>query len=199
MLCRSRGLAIISGFGLASVYPIPLGLALTLWAKSLTMKILIGPSLWPSCVVRSRCGHYIFVLSFVVSSFFLVYLSRRRVDVWWTSAYYRLRSVGEFEASCKFQRLSRLGSVTARHSISGRQPNSASLNRGRHLYSAGWPSFAYLFIITAAHSNGNAIIFLPCGFLFFFHLFFFSSPNLSGRRLDVYHTSSTHGVALVRI
>jgi len=28
--------------------------------------------------------------------------------------------------------------------------------------------------------------------------FFFSSPNLSGRRLDVYH-NSTHGVALVRI
>ena len=27
---------------------------------------------------------------------------------------------------------------------------------------------------------------------------FFSSPNLSGRRLQVYHTS-THGVALVRI
>jgi len=26
--------------------------------------------------------------------------------------------------------------------------------------------------------------------------FFFSSPNLSGQRLDVYHTS-THGVALV--
>jgi len=29
-------------------------------------------------------------------------------------------------------------------------------------------------------------------------IFLFSSPNLSGRRLDVYHTS-THGVALVRI
>ena len=29
-------------------------------------------------------------------------------------------------------------------------------------------------------------------------LSFFSSPNLRGRRLDVYHTS-THGVALVRI
>jgi len=28
--------------------------------------------------------------------------------------------------------------------------------------------------------------------------FLFSSPNLSGRRLDVYNTS-THGVALVRI
>jgi len=37
------------------------------------------------------------------------------------------------------------------------------------------------------------IIFLPCGFFFLF-----SSPNLSGRRVDVYHTS-THGVALVRI
>ena len=31
-----------------------------------------------------------------------------------------------------------------------------------------------------------------------FYLSFFSSPNLSGHRLDVYHTS-THGVALVRI
>jgi len=41
---------------------------------------------------------------------------------------------------CKFQRLSRLGSVTARHSSSGRQPNFAALNRGRHLHSAGRPS-----------------------------------------------------------
>ena len=32
----------------------------------------------------------------------------------------------------------------------------------------------------------------------FFFFFFFSSPNLSGRTLDVYHTS-TYGVALVRI
>jgi len=40
---------------------------------------------------------------------------------------------------------------------------------------------------------GQTIIFLPCGFFFLF-----SSPNLSGRRLDVRHTC-THGVALVRI
>ena len=33
---------------------------------------------------------------------------------------------------------------------------------------------------------------------FFLLLLLFSSPNLSGRRLDVYHTF-THGVALVRI
>jgi len=34
--------------------------------------------------------------------------------------------------------------------------------------------------------------------LWFLLLSFFSSPNLSRWRLDVYHTS-THGVALVRI
>jgi len=46
---------------------------------------------------------------------------------------------------------------------------------------------------------GQTIIFLPCSFfLLLLSSFFISSPNLSGRRLDVYHTS-THGVALVRI
>jgi len=44
---------------------------------------------------------------------------------------------------------------------------------------------------------GQTIIFSSCR-LFFLSLFFFSSPNLSRRRLDVCHTS-THGVALVRI
>jgi len=34
----------------------------------------------------------------------------------------------------------RLGSVTARHSSSERQPNFAVLNRRRYLYSAGRPS-----------------------------------------------------------
>jgi len=41
-----------------------------------------------------------------------------------------------------------------------------------------------------------ALWFISSFFLFFFLLF--SSPNLSGRRLDVYRTS-THGVALARI
>jgi len=49
---------------------------------------------------------------------------------------------------------------------------------------------------------GQTIIFSSCSFFFllssFFFLSFFSSPNLSGRRLDVYHTLA-HGVALVRI
>ena len=41
---------------------------------------------------------------------------------------------------CKFQRASRLGSLTALHSSKERQPNFAALNSGRHLYLAGWPS-----------------------------------------------------------
>jgi len=55
------------------------------------------------------------------------------------------------------------------------------------------------YLLWPPYGIGQAIIFLPCGFfllLSFFLLFF--SPNLSGRSLDVYHTS-THGVALVRI
>jgi len=48
---------------------------------------------------------------------------------------------------CKFQRVSRLGSVTARHSSSGRQPNFAALNRGAtYIWQGGhqvqhWPAF----------------------------------------------------------
>jgi len=48
---------------------------------------------------------------------------------------------------------------------------------------------------------GQAIIFSSCGFFFCLSInlpFFFSSPNLSRRRLDVCHTSA-HGVASVRI
>jgi len=48
-----------------------------------------------------------------------------------------------------------LGSVTARHYSSGRQPNFAALNRGRYLYSAGRPSrwamahILVVFLLTA--------------------------------------------------
>jgi len=56
---------------------------------------------------------------------------------------------------------------------------TAALNRGRHLCSAGRPSRWAL-----PHTLVLSI--------------FFSSPNISRRRLDVCHTS-TYGVALVRI
>jgi len=50
--------------------------------------------------------------------------------------------------------------------------------------------------IMAALCNGGHYIFALWFLSAIFYLF--SSPNLSGHKLDVYHTS-THGVALVRI
>ena len=76
----------------------------------------------------------------------------------------------------------------------------AALNRGRHLYSAGRPSrwaLAHILVMIALCNRANHYIFILFLSSFFFFLFF-SSPNLSGRRLDVYHTLA-HGVALVRI
>jgi len=60
------------------------------------------------------------------------------------------------------------------------------------LYGKFWGNKRPVQHISDLHS-----IFLPCVFFSSF-FFFFSSPNLSGRRVDVYHTA-THGVALVRI
>jgi len=62
-------------------------------------------------------------------------------------------------------------------------------------------ALAHILVIMAALCNRGAIIFLPCNFYLlsiFYLLSFFSSPNLSGRTLDVYHTS-THGLASVQI
>jgi len=61
------------------------------------------------------------------------------------------------------------------------------------IYSFLWPPYVI----------GGPLYFCPVISIYlssFFFLLpsFFSSPNLSGRRLDLYHTS-THGVALVRI
>jgi len=58
-----------------------------------------------------------------------------------------------------------------------------------------------VLLLWSPYVIGQTIIFSCCGLFFFFLsflFFFFSSPNLSGRRLDVYHTLA-HGVALVRI
>ena len=54
-------------------------------------------------------------------------------------------------APLQISTVSRLGSVTARHSSSARQPNFAALNRGRHLYSAGRPSRLALAHILGFH------------------------------------------------
>jgi len=73
----------------------------------------------------------------IVKQQYLPHMPLQHGELWPTNGWDLLASLGH---SSKFQRVSRLGSVTARHSSSGRQPNSAALNRGRHLYSAGRPS-----------------------------------------------------------
>jgi len=45
-----------------------------------------------------------------------------------------------FWHTCFFHRVWRLGSITARHSSSGRQSNFVALNRRRYLYFTGRPS-----------------------------------------------------------
>jgi len=67
----------------------------------------------------------------------LPHMSSQYGELWPTSGWDLLTSLGH---PSTFQRVSRLGSVTARHSSSGCQPNFAALNRGRHLYSTGRPS-----------------------------------------------------------
>ena len=58
--------------------------------------------------------------------------------------------------------------------------------------------FLVLFVIMATLFNraGHYVFALWFLLLSFFFLLLFSSPNLSGCKVDVYHTS-THGVALV--
>ena len=91
--------------------------------------------------------------------------------------------------------------------ISGKQRQSEVDERARkpelrHITNAAQRTVRsrYIVFLWPPCGIGQDIIFLPCGFFLLSPSFFllFSAPNLSGRRLDVYHTS-THGVALVRI
>jgi len=68
-----------------------------------------------------------------------------------------------------------------------------------------WICFGFVlrcFVMVALCNRADHYIFMLWFVLlssfFFLSSSFFSSPNLSGRRLDVYHTLA-HGVALVRI
>jgi len=67
-----------------------------------------------------------------------------------------------------------------------------------HPGSPGQRAVEWLLLLWSPCVIRQTIIFLPCDFFLVSSSSFFFSPNLSGRRLDVYHTS-THGVALVRI
>ena len=73
----------------------------------------------------------------LVKQQYLLHMSPQYGELRPTSSWDRLVNLGH---ACKFQRVLRLGSFTARHSGSERQPYFAALNRGCHLYSAGRPS-----------------------------------------------------------
>jgi len=73
----------------------------------------------------------------LVKQQYFLHMSAQYGELRPTSGWDRFVSLGH---PIKFQRLSRLGIITARHSSTGHQPNFAALNRGRHLYSAGRPS-----------------------------------------------------------
>ena len=78
---------------------------------------------------------------------YLLHMSPQYGELRPTSGWDRFSSLGH---PIVFQRVSRLGSVTARQSSSERQAKFAALNRGRHLCSAGRPSrwaLAHILVI----------------------------------------------------
>ena len=89
--------------------------------------------------ISSQLRHILTVGKKLIKQQCLPHMSSQYRELWLTSGWDLLESLRH---PCKFQRVSRLGSVTPRprHSSSGRQPNFAALNRGRHLYSARRPS-----------------------------------------------------------
>jgi len=80
--------------------------------------------------------------------------------------------------------------------------NIYSLHVSNYIKSALWIRFMDWILrslLWPPYVIGQTIIFCPIVSIFLLLLSsFFSSPNLSGRRLDVYHSSS-HDAALVRI
>ena len=92
----------------------------------------------PQCrAISSQLRHASTAGKKLVEQQYIPHMSSQYGELRPTSGWDLLASLGH---PCKFQRVSRLGSVTARNSSSGRQPNFAALNRGRHLCSAGRPS-----------------------------------------------------------
>ena len=106
--------------------------------------------------------------------------------------------MASFGHPCKFQRVSRFGSVTAWHSSNGHQPNFAALNRGRHLCSAGQPSRCALAHI----SSCMPVCFFSC----LFYLVPFNScvvllrfQNVSCRSVSVGFAEKTSVFGLVYV
>jgi len=92
----------------------------------------------------SQLRHVSTIRKKIVKQQYLPHMSSQYGELRLTSGWDPLASLGN---PCKFQRVLRLGSVTTRQSSSGRQPNFAALNTGRHLYLAGRPSRWAAFLV----------------------------------------------------
>ena len=81
-------------------------------------------------------------------------------------------------------------------------PDNSILITANMQSETGFPSSHQLKSYVASKSRlklaARAVLSADAGLLVFFYLLVFFSPNLSGRRMDVYHTS-THDVVLVQI
>jgi len=120
-----------------------------------------GPKKSPSGHHRATLSGYIFATKAYINNpkktinqQYLPHTSSQYGELRPTSGWDRFVSLGH---PYKFQRVSRLGSVTARYSSSGRQPNFAALMRGRHLYLAGRPSRWALAHILIFHNIWTAL------------------------------------------
>jgi len=105
--------------------------------------------------ISSQLRHTSTIEKKPVKQQYLPHMSSQYGELRPTSGWDLLASLGH---PSTFQRVSRLGSVTARHSSSGRQPNYAALNRGCHLYSARQPSRWALVHILVLWYNGSYLL-----------------------------------------
>jgi len=99
--------------------------------------------------ISSQLRHVSTIREKLVKHQYLLHMSPQYGELRPSSGWDRSGCLGH---PCKFQRVSRLGNVTARHSGRGSPPNFAALNRGRHLFSAGRPSRLALAYISSLFS-----------------------------------------------
>jgi len=84
--------------------------------------------------ISSQLKHVSTIGKKLVKQQYLLHMPSQHGELRPSNGWDRFGSLGH---TSKFQRVSVLGSVTARHFSTGRQRSFAALNRGRHLYSAG--------------------------------------------------------------
>jgi len=122
-----------------------------------------GPKKSPSRHHRTTLSGYIFATKARIDNQKKKLVKQQRLILHMSSQYGELRPpsgwdlLASLRHPSKFQWVSRLGSVTARHSSGGRQANIAALNRGRHLYSAGRPSCWALAHISSLWSSAQVL------------------------------------------